>query len=369
MNKERITQLIARKLSGEASPEEIKELDTHLTAYPEDAYLLSLLADYWPASISAVADEDADPEARFRYILDAAAGETQETGTEPEPAFEAVPEPVYKSRTHYIRNILAVAAVFAGVIVFSWLYFRSEQGAPELSRIETIAKPGAKSRLLLPDGSVVWLNSGSRISYPANFTDSLREVELEGEAYFEIAKNPERPFIVHTRDINIKVLGTAFNVKCYPDEDKTEATLIRGLVQVSKTGDSHSEVLLLHPHEKVVVNRALESVSATTDTPSPTAVPNKMIIKHLKESTRDTSMAEIAWVYNKLVFDGEDFQEISAEIERWYNVKISINDSTVAGYRFHAKFENESIAEVLSALRVSLPFTFKITNNEVNIYK
>jgi ferric-dicitrate binding protein FerR (iron transport regulator) len=80
-------------------------------------------------------------------------------------------------------------------------------------------------------------------------------------------------------------------------------------------------------------------------------------------------MTEIAWVYNKFVFDGEDFREISAEIERWYNVKIVINDSTVAGYRFHAKFENESITEVLSALRVSLPFTFKINNNEVNIYK
>lgn len=360
MHKERITQLIARKLSGEASPEEIKELDSLLKEYPEDAYLLSLLTDYWPTPIPAMAGEDAASEAHFRHILDAAAGETQETA------------PVYKSRPHYIRNILAIAAAFTGLVFSSWLYVkwsRSKPAVPMASRIETIAKPGAKSRLLLPDGSVVWLNSGSRISYPANFMDSLREVELEGEAYFDVAKDPGHPFIVHTRDINIKVLGTIFNVKCYPEDNKTEATLIRGLVQVSKNGGSDQEMLLLHPHEKVVVNSALESVSANTNLPSLSAVPDNMIVKHLKESAADTSMVETAWVYNKLVFDGEDFPEIATEMERWYNVKISIHDPAVARYRFHAKFENESITEVLSALQLSLPFTFKINNNEVNIYQ
>lgn len=361
MHKERITQLIARKLSGEASPEEIKELDTLLKEYPEDAYLLSLLADYWPTPIPAMADEDAASEAHFRHILDAAASETQEET-----------EPVYKSRPHYIRNILTIAAVFSGLIFLSWLYIkwsRSQPGVPVASRIETIAKPGAKSRLLLPDGSVVWLNSGSRISYPANFTDSLREVELEGEAYFDVAKNSGHPFIVHTRDINIKVLGTVFNVKCYPEDNKTEATLISGLVQVSKTGDSDQEILLLHPHEKVVVNSDPENVSANTGPAISTTVPDNMIVKHLNAKAADTAMVETAWVYNKLVFDGEDFPEIATEMERWYNVKISIHDPAVATYRFHAKFENESITEVLSALQLSLPFTFKISNNEVNIYK
>ncbi|MCK7553765.1 DUF4974 domain-containing protein [Chitinophaga sedimenti] len=78
---------------------------------------------------------------------------------------------------------------------------------------------------------------------------------------------------------------------------------------------------------------------------------------------------ETAWVYNKLVFDGEDFRQISNEMERWYNVKITIHDNAVASYRFHAKFEHETITEVLAALQVSLPFTFKINNNEVDIYK
>jgi ferric-dicitrate binding protein FerR (iron transport regulator) len=357
MHKERITQLIARKLSGEASPEEIMELDALLKEYPEEAYLLSILVDYWATPVSAITDEDADAEAHFRHILDAAANESQD------------PEPVYKSRPHYIRNILAIAAVFAGLILFSWLYVKwsgSQPGVPSVARIETIAKPGAKSRLLLPDGSVVWLNSGSRISYPDNFTDSLREVELEGEAYFDVAKDAKRPFIVNTRDIHIKVLGTVFNVKCYPEDNKTEATLISGSVQVSKTGESHQEIMLLHPFEKVVVNRAPERVAENTDTAD---IHHNMMVKQLKKSTTDTAMVETAWVYNKLVFDGEDFREIAAEMERWYNVKIFINDSTIAKYRVHAKFENESITEVLAALKLSLPFTFKISNNEINIYK
>lgn len=357
MHKERIAQLIARKLSGEASPEEIKELDALLKEYPEDAYFLSILMDYWTAPVSSITDEDADPEAHFRHILDAAAGETQEI--EPEP------EPVHGSRPRYIRNILAIAAVFTGLIFFSWWWFGNEPGVPGVSLIETIAKPGAKSRLLLPDGSVVWLNSGSRISYPANFTDSLREVELEGEAYFDVAKNAGHPFIVHTRDIDIKVLGTVFNVKCYPEDNKTEATLISGLVQVSKKDGGDKEILLLHPHEKVVVNRVLESVPTNTGT----AVPVNMMVEQLKKNATDTAMVETAWVYNRLVFDGEDFREISHEMERWYNVKIFIHDSAVARYRFHAKFEHENVTEVLSALRLSLPFTFKINNNEVNIYK
>ncbi|WP_142687958.1 FecR family protein [Chitinophaga polysaccharea] len=360
MHKERVTQLIARKLSGEATPEEIKELDMLLKEHPADAYLLSILADYWTTSLSPATGEDADPETHFRHILDAAAAETKE------------PEPVYEKQTHYIRNLLSIAAVLSGLLFFSWLYvkvYRNRQEAPVASRIETIAKPGAKSRLLLPDGSIVWLNSGSRISYPANFTDSLREVELEGEAYFDVAKNPGRPFIVHTHDINIKVLGTAFNVKCYPEDTRTEATLIRGLVQVSKTGNKPQDILLLHPHEKVVINRTAGNISADTDNPFPKAAPGNMIVTSLKKNAADTALAETAWVYNKLVFDGENFQEISNEMERWFNVKIAINDSTVAGYRFHARFENENIPEVLSALQLSLPFTFKIDNNEVNIYK
>ncbi|HEY9260759.1 FecR family protein [Chitinophaga sp.] len=360
MHNERMAQLMARKLSGEASPEEIKELDSLLQEHPADALFLSLLADYWSTPIKPLAEEAEDPEAHFRHVLEAAADQMPE-------------DPFSDSRPRYhIRRFLTMAAALTGLLVLSWWgvkQFRRPHQAPMAARIETIAKPGAKSRLLLPDGSIVWLNSGSRISYPANFTDSIREIELEGEAYFDVAKDPGRPFMVRTRDLNVRVLGTAFNVKCYPKDHKTEATLIRGLIQVSGTGDNQQQVLLLHPHEKVVIDRLPENVSDQTNNTAPLAAANNMTVKYLKKNAADTAMVETAWVYNKLVFDGENFREMSDEMERWFNVKIVFNDATVAGYRFHAKFENENIHDVLSALRLSLPFTFKIENNEVNIYK
>ncbi|WEK38446.1 MAG: FecR family protein [Candidatus Pseudobacter hemicellulosilyticus] len=184
---------------------------------------------------------------------------------------------------------------------------------------------------------------------------------MEGEAYFDVTKQAASPFIVHTRDLHVEVLGTAFNVKSYPNDDRTEATLIRGLVQVRRTGDSREKALLLHPHEKVVVNRSADNQEDQPLKP--------ITVQQLKHNLADTSLVETAWVYNKLVFDGEDFRDIANEMERWYNVKISITDPAIARYRFHAKFENETIAEVLAALQASRPFTFKINNHEINIYK
>jgi transmembrane sensor len=340
MDKERISQLIARKLSGEASPEEIKELDAHLTAHPEDAYFLSILDEYWARPVTPAAEDD---EAHFRHILEAAAEEPER-------------------QPRILPRVLAVAATVAVLLAGGWWYAQHVRVPAHTSGTtltESVAKPGAKSRLLLSDGTVVWLNSGSRLNYPSSFNDSIREVTLEGEAYFDVAKAAGKPFIVHTRDIRIHVLGTVFNVKCYPEDNQTEATLISGLVQVSKTGDSSGETMLLHPHEKVVVKKQDEA--------APT--PKTLILRQLKKNITDTALVETAWVYNKLVFDGEDFRQISNEMERWYNVKVTIHNDAVANYRFHAKFEHETITEVLTALQVSLPFTFKINNNEVDIYK
>ncbi|UYQ94419.1 DUF4974 domain-containing protein [Chitinophaga horti] len=346
MDKERISRLIARKLSGEASPTEIQELDAHLRAHPEDAYFLSILDDYWTMRTPPPAADDA--EARFSHLLEMAGAD------------EEAPQP----RVRYLRRAIAIAAAVTGLLAGGWLYTRYSSQPPDTASaalIETVAKPGAKSRLLLPDGTVIWLNSGSRISYPSSFSDTSREVEIEGEAYFEVTKDPKRPFIVRTRDMQLQVLGTAFNVKCYPGDHKTEATLISGMVQVSRAGSQEAPVLL-HPHEKVIISSNEDVTESKQET-------QRLIVQHLKKSIADTSLVETAWVYNKLVFDGEDFGEITAEMERWYNVTITIHDPSVARYRFHAKFENETITEVLSAMQLSSPFTFKINHNEVNIYK
>jgi ferric-dicitrate binding protein FerR (iron transport regulator) len=197
----------------------------------------------------------------------------------------------------------------------------------------------------------------------------MREVDLVGEAYFDVVKSAGRPFIVHTKAIDIRVLGTSFNIKCYPHEN-TEATLIKGLIQIIKNDNDGDSLLTLHPHEKVIVSRL--GVVKGNDPPDPvktTALVPDLIIRPLKKNTADTSIVETAWVYNKLVFDGQQFGEIADEMERWFNVKMIFHDQDVKKYRFHARFENETVSEVLAALRLSTAFTFKINDNEINIYK
>ncbi len=358
MDKDRLAQLIAGRLARESTPEELKELDDYLRSHPADDYFVSLLHDYWLLPAPVPEADDPDEEARLQSIF-AAAEHTEG------PSFEdEATAPRFRKRI-MVFGMAAAALTLVIVSYFTFFATRSQPVPRELKR-ELVAKSGSKSRLLLPDGSTVWLNAESRLSYRPAFSDSLREVELEGEAYFDVVKNPARPFIVHTSGINIRVLGTAFNVRSYPTDHAIEATLIRGLIEVTKNHSPDHSVLILHPHEKVVVEKeaGMEKAPEEEKLSAPAA---GMVVTQLKKGTSDTAVVETAWVYNKLVFDGDTFREIADQMERWFNVKIRFHNEAVAKYRFHVGFENETLQEVLEALQVSAHFTFKISNNEVDI--
>ena len=113
-------------------------------------------------------------------------------------------------------------------------------------------RQGSRTHLTLPDGTMVWLNAGSRLSYGKNYNTATREVNLTGEAFFDVAHNTQKPFLIHTARIDVQVLGTSFNVKSYPTDRTTEATLIRGSIEVS-IKDRPSEKIILRPDEKLVV--------------------------------------------------------------------------------------------------------------------
>src|SRR5690606_31670859 len=119
-------------------------------------------------------------------------------------------------------------------------------------RIEIVAERGVRKQLVLPDGTKVWLNADSRLVYDGLLEGDTREVRLEGEAYFDVTRNVNRPFIITTDKISIRVLGTTFNVKAYPDDARTEATLISGEIELS-VNDRPREKILMQPNEKVAV--------------------------------------------------------------------------------------------------------------------
>ena len=360
MSTDRLAQLIARKFSGEASEEELQELQVYLKEHPQASNFFGIFNEYW----SMVPHKDTDQiqeEIHFQQIL--AIAEKKRGEEMPEPEHIEIPE---SSPLFTMRRLLVAASLIALMVSGYFIYSASRRSLPDkpvaLNEIE--AKKGIRSYLTLPDGTKVWLNSDSKLEYQDNFNDTVREVNLTGEAFFDVVKDKGRPFIVHTSDIDIRVLGTAFNVKSYPRESSIEATLIHGLIEVTSKKEAASPRLLLHPHEKLVYVKNCSKPSAhkiaTTVKP--------FTVAPLPKNIDDTSLVETSWVYNKLIFDGETFREIALKMERWYNVKILFKNEKVASIPIHYTIENETVKEALKAMQYIEDFTFKIKANEIEIY-
>jgi transmembrane sensor len=369
MYNDRFAQLMARQLSGEASEEEILELRHFLKHNPQAHYFFEVFSDYWSLQPSK-ADDGILDEVHFQQIISLA--EKQPAEELPQPTEVAEEEiPVRQAPIISFKKLLA-AAVFIGVLLVSYyLWMRpSSPVQPEIAYNEVIAQKGIRSYLILPDGTKVWLNSESKLTYEGNFNDTIREVSLEGEAFFDVVTDKKRPFVVHTSDINIRVLGTAFNVKSYPKESIIEATLIHGLIEVTKVKEPTSPKVILRPHQKLVFSRdtvhqgdklTAEAKSIPVHTPFATIA--------LPRNKPDSALVETSWVYDKLIFDGESFREIARKMERWYNVTINFQSEEVASALIHVEFKDENLEEALRALQVIEPFHYTKTGNQIEILK
>ena len=374
MIEKRITELYAKKLAKEATAAELLELEALLRNNPEEESFQQILSGWWQSGKKTdhtIADEQDE---HFNYILwqanEAAANASTDKVT---PVIQ-----FFKGK--HLRTALAAAAIIS-IIFFSAAKYFTHTGITETASAqenEIVAKRGIKSKIILPDGTQVWLNSESKLIYNNAFNGKLREVTLEGEAYFDVVKNPERPFIVHTSGINIKVLGTAFNVKSYPMEPTIEATLVRGIIEVEKNNQSQSSKILLHPNEKLVYTRALDKSTTVSlnktdaaNTPAPAKInPQSISIGPLPKALADSARIETSWVYGRLIFEGDNFKVLAEKMERWFNVSIIFHDSKIANnYRFSGVFENENIEEALQALQLTAPFKYTIAENEVTIDK
>jgi ferric-dicitrate binding protein FerR (iron transport regulator) len=270
----------------------------------------------------------------------------------------------------------AAAAIIGGFFLFNSITeMRSGDGtgkglAREVNEIST--RPGSKSKIELPDGSIVWLNAGSKLTYDKNFGKELREVTLTGEGYFDVMKMKEKPFIIHTSSINIKVLGTVFNVKAYPEDKHTETSLIRGSVEVTIKNRPNDKIIL-SPSEKLIVeNDAIikkGKEKENNENTSAAAIKTLMSVNKLKYSPVDSTVAETEWIKNRLVFRDESLAELAVRMERWFNVTIEITDETLQQKRVTGIFENETIDQALGALKISIPFKYDQTVNKIIIHR
>jgi len=269
-----------------------------------------------------------------------------------------------------------VAAAFIASLAGLTYYFFYQRKADEkvlAKENEVVSKAGARTKLTLPDGTLVWLNAGSRLTYSNDYNKTLREVELEGEGFFDVAKNAERPFIVHASSLNIQVVGTEFNVKSYPQDETIETTLLRGIIEISRKDDPTAPKVILKPNEKLIFNKQREDGkqvdSARAFNTSQATTTRDISVTAISRNIPDSNKVETSWVYNRLVFDGDSFQELSEKMERWYNVKISFSNEELTHYRFKGAFVNETISEALDALQLTADFNYEINNNEVRLFR
>ena len=366
---DRIAELIARRLSKEATPQELQELDAYMQANPSDQYFNEILSSYWNSKPGTADQPVIFSDEHFNHIIALA----DETSAEPGSSAEVISANGIRRRTWIKR--LGIAAVTVGILIGAWvLYPHKSKIIPSQNDTENeeSARKGARSKLVLPDGSKVWLNSETKLTYPKSFTAVNREVKLEGEAFFEVVKDAKRPFIVHTSGIDIRVLGTAFNVKSYTADSTIEATLIRGMIEIVKKNQPGEPMLILRPHEKLVYNKfSVNEPKNNTAAPPVNIIPANaaILVTKLPKNIADTSIVETSWIYDKLLFDGEKFDQLAVRMERWFNVRITFKNDKVANYRLRGSFVNETVDEALQALQLSVAFNYKISGDEIEIDK
>jgi len=249
----------------------------------------------------------------------------------------------------------AAAAVLIMIAAGGYLYRRSLPSHPlQTAAADYTCKHGERKSFQLPDGTQVMMNAGSELSLNNSYGKNTRDVFLKGEAFFEVQHNTAIPFIVHTSSMDVKAVGTAFNVRSYNDESKTEAVLIRGLVEVTLKKDNNRK-LLLHPDEKVMwVENKTDNEAHVNASASPT------IVKPVKKLDNG-SIKEVAWLQNSLAFDDETFEEIAAQLSRWYNVNIQFESDDLKQYHFTATFKREKIEQVLTILKATRKFSYRFT--------
>lgn len=227
---------------------------------------------------------------------------------------------------------------------------------------------GSKSKVTLPDGTKVWLNSGSKLEYPNNFGQTNRNVTLIGEAYFEVSKNKDLPFRVSSGKIDIHVLGTKFNMKAYPEDEKAKITLLEGSLTVEDDRNSNTNVLL-KPNQQAVVNKKSRQIRVRNVVASHYALWTASHSKssELSQTNNNEKLSAAACLpkataRNILFFDEEPLRQIVKDLERAFNVHIEIEDKSLQEKHFFGDFCNEeTITDILKIIaeKNSLYYTIK----------
>src|SRR5258705_6263316 len=359
--------LLSKKLANEASPEELQQLHIILINNPDLHHHADMLTEMWQqeGKLNTTESEAAYIRHIMKYKDEFFVEETTDEDIVVNPGPEE--KPGFLQSLFSKRRLTIFSFAVLSILVAGSFYLFTKKKDTSIAASEAISsvvtKNGNRTKIVLPDGSQVWLNAGSNLDYNnSTFNKELREVSLNGEAYFDVTKNPEKPFIIHTKKMDIKVLGTVFNVRSYSDEKVAEAALIKGSIEVTLK-DRKDQKIILKPNEKIsIANEEPEAetkqnkiiIPAKTN---PVRIP-QIVVKELKPNPTYNIIGEIAWTQNKLFFEDASLEDIGLRMEKWFGKKVTIANESLKNVHYTGNFENETIEEVLAYLKLSKSFNF-----------
>lgn len=318
---------IARYLSGEITPDERKSLDSWRALLPENENIFQEYREVWTLISATGKSEIPDKEVVWSKLTSKMK--------------------ILKTKQLYTRSFLmriaGIAATIALIIGLSFSYFTPIEKTSPLNDIIVKTQGGQKSEIILPDGTAVWLNSGSMLTYNTAYGIENRSVKLEGEAFFDVTHNDKVVFEIISGDVKTLVHGTAFGIKAYRDEPAVDISLLRGHVTVHSV--STDKLLAdLKPNQKAIISKnTLTSVIEACNVET-----------------------ENIWRYGKLKFEGESVAEVMNMISRWYGINISIKGQ-LKNDHYWFTIKTESLTEMLSLINRITPINYTINGEEVTI--
>jgi ferric-dicitrate binding protein FerR (iron transport regulator) len=345
------SELLLRYFRGECTDKEAEAVRRWMEEPGNEDDLQAMMQAHWEQLGPAVETDEVDLDKMLTSIhaQTRPAIPMRPVDQEQEPGEEVTEA---GSSRPYRRWFRIAASLLLPVLLMTGYFYARHTGTlvPEAGAMKEKANPAAQqSRISLPDGSEVWLNYASTLHYPESFGGDVREVFLEGEAFFEVVENANKPFIVHTKGVDIKVLGTSFNVKSYLDDETVETTLSTGKVLIEeKTSGTEAvgkEPVVLKPSQKA-------SFSKTTG-----------------QITLDEVDVRLhtAWKEEILVFRNEPYENVMKQLERRFGVKVYLPDQGEGDCGFTAKFQNEPLEDILEVIRRTTQIHYSLAENTVRI--
>lgn len=354
-----IDEIIVSYLTESISAEKLKELTDWVKADKSNKRYFEGFSEIWVTSKAFLNKDNRYKQGfndfKHKIGIDGEEGSSKQTNT------------IYLSILK-IAAIIVISFILGGIIIPKT--FEKENREIKLTYSEITVPRGAMARFSLFDGSEVTLNAGSKIKYANTFGSKSREVILEGEAYFKVAKNKDLPFIVKTSHADIRALGTEFNVKAYPDDQTIETTLVEGSVKIEqKAGKTKHENFILQPNQKVIIYK--EQVFAMADNAK---VNEKEKLEEKKDKlepikavvAKNVNIApSVSWKEERWIFDQQDLQGLATEFERRFDVRIHFGSDRLKKFRFTGTLLAEPIEQVLKVMEVSIPVKYKIIGKDI----